>query len=332
MNHAGLQGDFEIHFRTDGKAAAFGIHFAGDVEHAVADFFGGESTIREVGEEVIVGISFGELVAVGVLAGLLVGRGVHDHAMESFDLPSVLNKVGGKPVEQLWMRWLAAFAGALWLALHGALHIYEVSVGICTPEAFVADAPGVLGPPLLVFVALGIVFARQSVAVAGIPDRLFLKAVDQFSPGESAYVHEMASAPGHALEKLKHFMPITNHRHEASAELLAAARIGATLVEDCGPCAITAAQGALADGVNRELINRMLAGQVDGDIKTGFDFGQAIASQSEAAFELGDNLEQKFGRLVRLELSMAAATVRSYPGMKRGLGLTKACSLTPLEV
>jgi len=29
---------------------------------------------------------------------------------------------------------------------------------------------------------------------------------------------------------------------------------------------------------------------------------------------------------------MTAAMVRAYPAMKRGLGLTKACSLTPLEV
>lgn len=230
------------------------------------------------------------------------------------------------------MRWLAAFAGALWLALHGILHIYEVSVGICTPAAFVADAPGVLGPPLLVFLSLAILFVRQRVAPAGIPDAILLKAMDHINPEESAYMHEIAAAPGHALEKLKHFMPATNHRHKASAELLLAARIGATLAEDCGPCAITAAQGGLADGVSREIANKILAGEAEGDMKTAFDFGQAIARQSEAAFPLGDSLEERFGRIVRLELAMAAATVRSYPGMKRGLGLTKACSLTPLEV
>ena len=80
------------------------------------------------------------------------------------------------------------------------------------------------------------------------------------------------------------------------------------------------------------LLLAMLAGQVEGDLKTAFDFGQSIASQSETAMELGESLEKTFGRTVRLELAVAAATVRSYPGMKRGLGLTKACSLTPLEV
>jgi hypothetical protein len=59
------------------------------------------------------------------------------------------------------MRWLAALAGSLWLMVHGVLHVYEVVIGICSHDAFLKDAPGVLGPPLLVWVALGIMFARQ---------------------------------------------------------------------------------------------------------------------------------------------------------------------------
>ncbi len=230
------------------------------------------------------------------------------------------------------MRWMAALAGALWLSLHGVLHIYEVSVGICSPAVFVADAPGVLGPPLLVLAALAILFFRQRIAPAGVPDRLFLAATDRMSPGESAYIHEIASAPGHMLEKFKHFMPASNHRYEASAGLLSATRIGAVLVEDCGPCAITAAQGALAEGLPRDEVNAMLAGKLTGDNKLAFDFGQAIARQSAEADDLGLRIEQQFGRAVRRELAMAAAMVRAYPAMKRGLGLTTACSLTPLEV
>ncbi|GAA0466607.1 hypothetical protein GCM10009096_04110 [Parasphingorhabdus litoris] len=232
----------------------------------------------------------------------------------------------------LHMRWLGALAGALWLSLHGVLHIYEVAVGICSPDIFWADAPGVLGPPLLVLAALTILFVRQRIAPAGIPNRLFLNAVDRMTPGESAYIHEIASAPGHMLEKFKHFMPASNHRHEADAGLLSAARIGAVLVEDCGPCAITAAQGALAEGLPRDEVNTMLTGNLNGDNKLAFDFGQAIARQSAEADDLGLSIEQRFGRGVRRELAMAAAMVRAYPAMKRGLGMTTACSLTPLEV
>jgi hypothetical protein len=231
------------------------------------------------------------------------------------------------------MRWLAAFAGSLWLALHGGLHVYEVLTGICAPNIFWRDAPGVLGPPLLVWIALGILIARQRIAVPGVPNKVFLKAIDKMSPGESEYMHEVAGAPGFALEKLKHFMAATMHRHDAPADLFHMARMGATLVEDCGPCALTAAQGALADGVDRDLVNAALrADPPEGDMQTAFVFGAAIARQAAEAVTLGDAIEAEYGRSVRLELAMTAATVRAYPAMKRGLGLTKSCSITKLEV
>ena len=230
-------------------------------------------------------------------------------------------------------RWLAAFTGNLWLSAHGVFHIWEVASGICSPDRFWRDAPGVLGPPLIVWLAIGILFVRQRVVPAGLPKQLVLRAVDQMSPGESAYFYEVARAPGHAFEKFLHFMPSTMHRHEAPSDLFHMARIGATLVEDCGPCAMTAAEGALRDGVARELVNAALSGNPPkGDLRTGFQLGEAIARQQLEAFAFGDEIEAKYGRTVRLELAMTAATVRVYPAMKRGLGLAKACSINKLQV
>ncbi len=59
--------------------------------------------------------------------------------------------------------WRAAVVGGLWLAFHGALHIYEVAAGICGPATFWADAPGVIGQPALVIAALAILRARKRI-------------------------------------------------------------------------------------------------------------------------------------------------------------------------
>jgi hypothetical protein len=231
------------------------------------------------------------------------------------------------------MRWLTLLAGSIWISLHGGFHIWELFTGICAPDRFWKDAPGTLGPPLLAWIALGLMLVRQRIAPMGIPKAAYLAAVDRLAPGESEYLHEIAAAPGHALEKFKHFMPATMHRHEAPADLFHMARIGATLVEDCGPCALTAAQGALQDGVDRDTVNAALAANPpDGDLQTAFVFGAAIAQQSADALALGDLIERDYGRTVRIELAMTAATVRAYPAMKRGLGLTQSCSVTALEV
>lgn len=230
-------------------------------------------------------------------------------------------------------RWLAALSGSLWLIGHGLTHVWEVAVGICGPARFWNDSTGVLWIPLLVWVALGILFVRQRIVPAGLPKAALLNAVDRMSPGESTYFHEIARAPGHAFEKLANFMPVTMHRWETPANLFHMARIGATLIEDCGPCALTAAQGALGDGVPRELVNAALSSSPpEGDLKTAFDFGQAIASHAGEASTLGDAIEAEYGRTVRLELAMTASTVRAYPAMKRGMGLGTSCSLVHLKV
>jgi len=230
-------------------------------------------------------------------------------------------------------RWMAACAGNIWLTAHGLFHIWEVAAGICGTAVFLQDAPGVLGPPALVWLGIGILFVRQRITPAGLPKAVLLNAVHKMSPDESAYVREIADAPGHAFEKFANFIPVTNHRWETPNDLFHMARIGATMIEDCGPCAHTAAQNALSDGVNRDAINLALAGTPpQGDLKTAFDFGQAIALHAEDATTLGDAIETKFGRAVRLELAMTSATVRAYPAMKRGLGLGKPCAMVPMQI
>ncbi len=80
-------------------------------------------------------------------------------------------------------------------------------------------------------------------------------------------------------------------------------------------------------------MNAALASEpLGGDRQTAFDLGQAIARQSAEALRFGEAIEANYGRTARFELAMTATTVRAYPGIKRGLGLTTSCSITKLEV
>ena len=239
----------------------------------------------------------------------------------------------GYGAANLSLRWGAALAGAAWLLLHGLLHVWEVGKGICSPSIFWQEAPATIGLPVLALVGVAIPLARVRLAPAPLPKTVFVRAMDRFSEGRTAFIHDLAAAGGFAVEKFQHFMPVTMHRHHAPADLLHMARIGATLTEDCGPCALDAANGALMDGVTREAVNAALAGRPEeGDPALAFAFGQAIAERDPACDELGDAIEAKYGRAVRTELALTAATVRSYPAIKRGLGYGQACSAVRLTV
>ena len=173
----------------------------------------------------------------------------------------------------------AAMAGSTWLTLHGDLHIWEVSAGLCAPGFFWSEAPG------------------------------------------------------HLAEKYAHFLPFTLHRHAASAEQVAMARLAAVQAEDCGPCVEIAARGALMSGVPRETINAALAGTLEiGVAARALAFGRAIALSLPETDQLGDAIEAEWGRAVRIELTIAAATGRVHPAFKRGLGYAKSCAAQPLQL
>ena len=239
----------------------------------------------------------------------------------------------GYAAVNLPMRWGSALAGSIWLALHGGLHIWEVSTGLCSPGIFWSEAPGTLGPPLIALTGIGLQVARQRVSPGPLPSRAFIALADQMTYGLAPNIKDFGAAPGHLAEKFAQFMPFTLHRHAASADQVAMARLAAVLAEDCGPCVEIAARGALMTGVQRATVNAALAGKLEpGPAAQAFAFGRGIALSLPEVDELGEAIEAEFGRAVRTELTIAAATSRVHPAFKRGLGYAKSCATHPLQL
>lgn len=230
------------------------------------------------------------------------------------------------------MRWAAALAGTGWLLMHGLLHIWEVGTGLCAPDVFWRDAPGVLGPPLLALAGIGTQFARRRIASGPLPGALFFPAADRMTFGLSPHLPDLRRGPGHLGEKFRYFMDFALHRHEATIEQAAFASLGAVQAEDCGPCVEIAARGALMRGIDRNAINAALRGeQLSGAAGQALAFGRALASGDPAVVELGEAIEAQFGRAVRAELTVTAAATRVHPALKRGLGFGQACAARPLQ-
>lgn len=233
----------------------------------------------------------------------------------------------------LGLRWGAALAGAGWLLAHGLLHVWEVLAGLCAPGIFWQEAPGTLGPALLALGGIGLMLGRQRMAPYPLPAGLFLSAMDRLAPGEMAYAHRLAALPGGVLEKFRHFLPAASHGHAAPADLLAMARLGATQAEDCGPCTLITARAALAGGVPRAAVRGALERALPaGPLAEAHAFGEAVALGQAEAAAIGDAIEARHGRAVRDELALAAAMARTFPALKRGMGLARSCSATPLRI
>jgi hypothetical protein len=174
---------------------------------------------------------------------------------------------------------------------------------------------------------------RQRISPVPLPTAVFMRIADKVTLGLSPHLPDFAAAPGFLAEKYLHFTPLSLHRHAASAEQIAMARIAAELAEDCGPCALIAANAALADGLSREVVNAALAGMpLAGQGAQAFGFARAIALGLPEVSELGDAIEADHGRAVRTELTVAVALARTHPAFKRGLGYGQSCAITALQV
>ena len=227
------------------------------------------------------------------------------------------------------MRWGSALTGGLWLGAHGVLHIYEVLAGICGPDIFWRDAPGVLGPPLLLLISVAIQLGRQRVSPVPLPKRFFVNLMKKIAGEGEPYFDDLSDAGGFAVEKFQHGMVLSGHYFHAPKELIHMARLGSTRSEDCGPCVEIVRGFALADRMDADRLQNALMGKPDNaDDGLAYGFGEAIAGGDVArASELGDQLEAHFSRPIRTELTLAAASGRLYPAIKRGLGFASACTI-----
>ena len=131
--------------------------------------------------------------------------------------------------------------------------------------------------------------------------------------------------------------PLLDGAHAAPGALHVLARLGAVQAVDCGPC--TRIEVALADRdeIPAETLAAALGrgdARLDGDEALAHAFGAAVGSGSPDAARLGDEIRASLGEEARVELAVSAAAALFFPALKRGLGLSRSCSVTeiPLEV
>lgn len=227
------------------------------------------------------------------------------------------------------LRWGSALGGTLWLGAHGVLHIYEVVSGICSPDIFWRDAPGVLGPPLLVLIAIAIQLGRQRISPVPLPKGMFVNLMQKIAGDAEPYYQDLSDAGGFAVEKFQHGMVLSGHYFHAPREMIHMARLGSARSEDCGPCVEIVRGFALADRMDADRLQNALMGKPGSEADAlAYGFGEAIASGDVMlAAQLGEQVEQQFSRRVRTEMTLAAASGRLYPAIKRGLGYASACTI-----
>jgi len=147
-------------------------------------------------------------------------------------------------------------------------------------------------------------------------------------PLSTAY--EMLDASVGLFTKYAMAAPFHSDGSAAPKAALQVARIAALRAEDCGPCVrIGAAYARLGDLPEGQVRAAMTGryGDLPEELALAAEFADAVGRSLLEAVDLGDAIERRWGRPVRVELAVAVATARFHPAFKRGLGLAESCSI-----
>ena len=146
---------------------------------------------------------------------------------------------------------------------------------------------------------------------------------------DAGYLHEIIDVSPLAVIKFLLFQIMASHRQNIPRDVVYAAKLAATLCEDCGPCAQLVVNAALMDGIAPRVIAALLRGDLEAagqNAELGFRYGVAVAQNTGDALNLSAQVESRFGKRGLISLVFAVACTRVYPALKRGLGHGASCA------
>ncbi|WP_286758046.1 hypothetical protein, partial [Ralstonia sp. RL] len=119
------------------------------------------------------------------------------------------------------------------------------------------------------------------------------------------------------------------HREAVPPEAWYAAKLTATIAEDCGPCTQLVVRMAEADGVSVSV----LRGILDGDERAmgshaalAQRFARAVLAHDPQADALREQIAARWGERAVVTLALAIAAARMFPTVKYAMGHGKRCS------
>lgn len=146
---------------------------------------------------------------------------------------------------------------------------------------------------------------------------------------DMAYMHQMVDTSLRATMRFARFTGMAGHREAVPASAWFAAKLAATLAEDCGPCTQLAVTMAEREGMASRLIRAVIEADtaaMDADTRLGWEFARAVLAHDPAADELREAVVARWGPRALLSLAFVVAASRVFPSLKYALGHGRACT------
>jgi hypothetical protein len=153
----------------------------------------------------------------------------------------------------------------------------------------------------------------------------FEKAFDY----DMGYGHEMLDISRPAFLKFSKITKLSQHREGVPPAVAYAAKLVATLSEDCGPCTQLVVGMAEKEGVPVSVLRGIIEGDVDAmgpDVALGWRFARAVLAHDLEADALREEIAHRWGKRAVVSLALSIAASRVYPTVKYAMGHGRACA------
>jgi hypothetical protein len=145
---------------------------------------------------------------------------------------------------------------------------------------------------------------------------------------DSAFGRDILDADTNAALRFGRVMGITRYHKDVPLEAWYAAKLVATMAEDCGPCTqlnvTMAEQSGVAPAVLRAIVARDERA-MPRDAALGFRFAEAVIHHDAAADGLREEILSRWGKRALVSLAFAITAGRLFPTVKYALGHGRSC-------
>lgn len=145
----------------------------------------------------------------------------------------------------------------------------------------------------------------------------------------AGYITELGEATFSGFIKFVLFLPLAGHRGRTEGTLLHVARLVTFRHEDCESCLQGAINVALDEGVEPSSVAAVLGGDhstMPPAVSFIVRFTEGVLAMDGSECEPRQEILDRYGITTLAEVSLAIASARVFPTIKRGLGHSVSCA------
>lgn len=161
----------------------------------------------------------------------------------------------------------------------------------------------------------------------------FLNRFEEHYKYDTTYMKEILNVSPEGFKTFENFLPMGRYRKATPKDVYWVTKVAAMKTEDCGACTQLNIRMALEDGIDSNTLKSVINNGkgLSPELKEVYDFAVAVTKNSGNFENIRKKMASKYSQEIMVELSLALASIKVYPAIKRALGHAGSCSLFNFE-